>query len=204
MNISMRRLDVCLGLALLAFAMPGWSAGNAAAGKSKATACFACHGPEGKPAAGAFPALGGQHADYLLRQLRNFKSGARDNPIMKGQVANLADQDLQNLAAYFSSVSPRQGTAANAELVKQGERIYRGGNAKTGLAACMGCHEPNGAGIPARFPRVGGQLAAYTEQQLLAFKSGVRKSDGNIMTDVAARMAETEIKAAAEYMSGLH
>jgi cytochrome c553 len=192
-----------VGLTVLVLAFPTFAAGKAEAGKAKATVCAACHGKEGKPAGGAFPALAGQHGDYLLRQLRNFKSGARQNQIMQGQVASLSDQDMQNLAAYFSSLSPREGSASNADLVKQGERIYRGGNGKTGVAPCSGCHEPNGAGIPARFPRVSGQLAAYTEQQLKTFKDGTRKSDGNIMNDIAGRMTDAEIKAAAEYMSGL-
>jgi cytochrome c553 len=192
-----------IGLAILLFAGSAFAAGDVAAGKARATACAACHGPEGKPVAGVFPALAGQSADYLMRQLHNFKSGARQNDIMKAQAAGLSDRDIQNLAAYFSSLPPRDGAATDPARVKQGERIYRGGIAKNGVAACMSCHGPSGAGIPSRFPRVSGQLAGYAEQQLLAFKSGARKSDGNIMTDIAFRMSEGDIRAVADYMSGL-
>ncbi len=181
------------------------AAGNAAAGKAKAAACAACHGADGNGGADpTWPKLAGQDPDYLLKQLQDFKSGARKNPIMNGMAAPLSPQDIKDLAAYFASQKIKPGVARTAALAKVGGRVYRGGNAKTGVSACMSCHGPSGHGIPPRFPRVSGQNAAYTANQLLAFKSGQRSNDGDIMTRIAFRMTQKEIDAVSEYMAGLH
>jgi cytochrome c553 len=124
--------------------------------------------------------------------------------MMSPMAASLSNKDMEDLAAYFSSQELRPSTAKSKELVEKGERIYRGGNAKMGVSACMSCHGPSGHGIPPRFPKISGQHAAYTEKQLLAFRADKRKSDSDIMTRVAQRMTEAEIKAVSQYMAGLH
>jgi cytochrome c553 len=193
----------CLWLVLIA---PVQAAeGNVAVGKAKAGMCAACHGADGNGGADpSWPKLAGQIPEYLEKQLHDFKSGARKDPIMTGMAAPLSAADVKNLAAYFSSLKTKPGAAMSAELAKEGEKIYRGGNAKTGVSACMSCHGPSGQGIPPRFPKVSGQNAAYTEKQLLAFKAGTRTNDGDIMTRIAFRMSAQEIKAVAQYMAGLH
>jgi len=193
----------CLWLVLVA---PAQAAnGNIAAGKEKAVVCAGCHGADGNGGADPlWPKLAGQDASYLAKQLTDFKSGARKDPIMSGMAAPLSAADIKNLAASFASLKAKPGVAKNAELAMQGEKIYRGGNAKTGVSACMSCHGPSGHGIPPRFPKVSGQNAPYTQKQLLAFKAGTRTNDGDIMTRIAFRMSEQEIKAVSEYMAGLH
>ena len=123
---------------------------------------------------------------------------------MSAMAAALNTADLNNIAAYYASLPRKPSAARNAELVKQGEKLYRGGNAKTGVSACMSCHGPSGYGIPPRFPKVAGQSATYSVQQMLAFKAGTRANDDETMTRIAFRMSEQEIRAVAEYMSGLH
>ncbi len=180
--------------------------GNIAAGKAKSGMCAGCHGADGNGVASnlLWPKLAGQIPEYIAKQLTDFKSGARKDPIMSGMAATLSGADVKNVAAYFASLKIKPGVAKNAELAKEGEKIYRGGNAKTGVSACMSCHGPSGHGIPPRFPKVSGQNAAYTQKQLLAFKAGTRTNDGDIMTRIAFRMSEQEIKAVSEYMDGLH
>lgn len=193
----------CLWLVLVA---PVQAAnGTIAAGKEKAVVCAGCHGADGNGGADPlWPKLAGQDASYLAKQLTDFKSGARKDPIMSGMAAPLSAADTKNLAAYFASLKAKPGVAKNAELAMQGEKIYRGGNAKTGVSACMSCHGPSGHGIPPLFPKVSGQNVPYTQKQLLAFKAGTRSNDGGIMTTIAFRMSEQEIKAVSEYMAGLH
>lgn len=177
------------------------AAGDVAAGKAKSALCVACHGADGNSANPEWPKLAGQHPEYIAKQLKEFKSGTRQNALMAGIVAGLSEQDMVNLAAYFSSQKLKVVGASNLELAKQGERLYRAGNAKTQVSACMGCHGPAGKGIPPRFPRVSGQHATYTQTQLLAFKTGKRTDE--TMKAIASRMSESEIKAVAEYMSAL-
>lgn len=176
------------------------------AGRTKATqVCAACHGVDGNGGADpSWPKLAGQEQDYLVKQLGNFKSGERKNPIMAAIAAGLTEQDMRNVAAYYANLAIKPGAAASEELARSGEKIYRGGNAKTGVSACMSCHGPSGHGIPPHFPGVSGQYAAYTEKQLLAFKSSGRPSYNDMMTRIAFRMSEGEIKAVSEYMAGLH
>jgi len=179
--------------------------GNVAAGKEKAVVCAGCHGADGNGGADPlWPKLAGQDASYIAKQLSDLKSGARKDPIMTGMAAPLSATDVKNLAAYFASLKGKPGAASNAELAMEGGKIYRGGDAKTGVSACMSCHGPSGHGIPPRFPKVSGQNAPYTQKQLLAFKAGTRTNDGDIMTRIAFRMSEQEIKAVSEYMAGLH
>lgn len=190
-----------------AFAAPISAAdgGNVAAGKTKAAACAGCHGVDGNGGADpSWPKLAGQIPEYLVKQLSDFKSGVRKNPIMNGQAAPLSPQDMQDLAAYYAAQAIKPGVASSKELADHGSRLYRGGNAKFGVSACMSCHGPSGHGIPPRYPRVSGQTARYAEQQLLDFKAGRRTNDNDIMTRIAFRMSEAEIKAVSEYMAGLH
>ena len=180
------------------------AAGDAATGKAKANVCVACHGADGNSINPEWPKLAGQLPAYIVTQLQGFKQGLRQNPLMAPIAQALSEQDMLDLAAYFASQELKLTGATDAALAKQGERLYRGGNTQSQIAACMGCHGPAGHGIPPRFPRLSGQHAAYTKQQLLAFKAGKRISDGDIMTNIAFRMSEQEIDAVAEYISGLH
>ena len=181
------------------------AAGSAAAGKTKSAACAACHGVDGNSAAPNFPKLAGLDAKYTAKQLADFKSGARKDPLMTGMVAGLSRKDMDDLGAYYAIQKRSTGTAsASADSLKKAERLYRGGDAKNGISACMSCHGPAGSGIPPRFPAVSGQHATYSQKQLLDFKTGTRSNDGEIMTRIAFRMSEAEIKAVSEYMAGLH
>lgn len=167
--------------------------------------CAACHGIDGNSPLSANPSLAGQHPEYLLKQLTEFKSGARNNPVMTGMLANLSPDDLRNLATYYSSQTPKQMGARDKDLVAQGRKLYRGGNLSNGVAACAGCHSPNGAGIPAQYPRLASQHADYVAAQLKAFRAGDRANDPNqMMRSTAVKLTDKDIAALAEYISGLH
>jgi cytochrome c553 len=166
--------------------------------------CAACHGFDGNSFLAANPSLAGQHEEYLLKQLSEFKSGARSNPVMAGMVANLSADDMRNVAAYYASQTPKQIGAKDKDLVAQGRKLYRGGNAANGVAACSGCHSPNGAGIPAQYPRLASQHADYVATQLKAFRAGERANDpGQMMRSTAGKLSDKDIAALAEYISGL-
>jgi cytochrome c553 len=171
--------------------------------------CAACHGADGNSPIPANPALAAQHPEYVLKQLNNFKPrngkpAERVNPVMSSMVANLSGDDMANLAAYFAGQKARPVGASDPELVAQGSQIYRGGILSKSVAACSACHSPDGAGMPAQFPRLAGQHAEYVEAQLKAFRSGERANDPNrMMRAVAAKLSDGEIKAVAEYISGL-
>lgn len=166
--------------------------------------CAACHGTDGNSFLSANPNLAGQHSGYIVKQLKNYKSGDRKNPVMAGMVAALSDDDVKNVAAYFSSQAPKGGSAKDASSVELGRKVFRGGNVSTGVAACAGCHSPNGAGIPAQYPRLAGQHAEYTVTQLKAFRGNERSNDpNNMMRAVAARMTDKEIESVAQYIGGL-
>ena len=167
-----------------------------------AQVCAACHTADGSRGSPANPILAGQHPEYLAKQLHEFKSGKRNNVVMKGFAATLSDEDIRNVAAFYASKSAKPGFAKNKDGVKLGEKIYRGGIADKAVAACAGCHSPNGAGMPAQYPRVGGQHADYTEAQLVAFRSGAR-GNSEPMNIIAARMSDAEIKAVSDYLAGL-
>jgi len=187
------------------FPLAAMSAGNPEAGKSKAGLCAGCHGADGNGGADpTWPKLAGQAPEYLVAQLQRFKSGARDNPIMKGMAATLSEKDMQDVAAYYAAQPLKLGAAKDKALALRGQRIYRGGIQDTGVPACMSCHGPSGHGIPPRFPRLDAQNAAYVEKQLADFKAGRRTSTDPAMTTIAARLTDPDIKAISEYLSGLH
>lgn len=165
--------------------------------------CAACHGADGNSGIAANPKLSQQHPQYLMKQLQEFKSGKRNNAIMKGFATTLSDDDMRNIAYWVTSKPIKPGFAKDKELVALGERIYRGGIADRQIAACAGCHSPNGAGIPAQYPRLGGQHAEYVATQLTTFRDGIRKNSIQ-MTMVAAKLNDREIKAVADYIAGLH
>jgi cytochrome c553 len=164
--------------------------------------CVACHAADGNSTIAENPKLAQQHPEYLVKQLQEFKSGKRDNAVMKGFASALSDEDMRNIAFWLASQKAAPGFAQNKDTVRLGERIYRGGIADRQIAACAGCHSPNGAGIPAQYPRLAGQHAGYTEAQLKAFRDGVRHNNAQ-MTGVAAKMNDREIKAVADYIAGL-
>jgi cytochrome c553 len=165
--------------------------------------CAACHGPDGNSVLPIYPKLAQQHAEYLVKQLTEFKAGKRANPIMLGFASTLAEEDMKNIAYWISSKPSKQGFSKDKDLVTLGERIFRGGIADRQVPACAGCHSPNGAGIPAQYPRLAGQNADYAQAQLTAFRDGVRLNSLQ-MTQVAAKLNDREIKAVSDYIAGLH
>ncbi len=174
-----------------------------AKGEAKFTAvCAACHGADGNSAIPANPKLAQQHPQYLAKQLLEFKSGKRSNAVMKQFASDLSDDDMKNISAWLASKQTKPGFAKDKQLVALGERIYRGGIPDRQIAACAGCHSPNGAGIPAQYPRLGGQHADYTASQLAGFRDGARLNSVP-MAQVAAKMNDREIKAVADFIAGL-
>ena len=169
---------------------------------SFAGACAACHGADGNSGTPVNPILAQQHPQYLVKQLQEFKSGKRANAVMSGMAATLSDEDMKNVAYWLHSKAAKPGFAKDKELVALGERIYRGGIADRQVAACAGCHSPNGAGIPAQYPRLGGQHAEYLSAQLSGFRDGLRKNNLQ-MSQVAAKLNDREIKAVSDYIAGL-
>jgi cytochrome c553 len=210
MNAASLLSSLMSGLLVAALAAPAMAAEGAAPakadlakGQATATAvCGACHTYDGSRGSPANPILQGQHPEYLVKQLTEFKSGKRDNAIMKGFASGLSDEDMKNVAAFYAGKSAKPGFAKNKATVALGEKIYRGGIADRKVPACSGCHGPSGAGIPSQYPRLAGQHADYTEAQLLAFRGGVRKNNAQ-MTGVAAGMTEADIKAVSDYIAGL-
>lgn len=174
-----------------------------AAGEAKATqVCVACHAVDGSRGAPSFPILQGQHPEYLVKQLTEFKSGKRKNAVMLGFASGLSDADMRNVAAFFASKKAKEGFAANKDTVALGEKIFRGGIAAKSVPACAGCHSPNGAGIPAQYPRLSGQHGDYTKAQLTAFRQGDRTNSAQ-MTTISANLSDKEIAALSDYIAGL-
>ncbi len=201
----MKKLTLILSMTLaMASSQVLFAAGDPAAGKQKAATCAGCHGVDGNSSNPDWPKLAGQSAEYLVKQMKDFKSGERKDATMQPQVANLSEQDMEDIAAYFSSQKTKPGIA-DEKVVKLGETLYRGGDAGAGVAACMGCHAPNGVGNPAaKFPRLAGQHAKYTAKQLRAFRSGQRANDaGKMMRNLAKRLTDQEIEAVSQYIAGL-
>jgi cytochrome c553 len=195
---------VCALHVPVALAQPAAKADPAQAQAIVSKSCVACHATDGNSPSPANPVLAGQHADYIAKQLANYKSGARKSAVMMTMVPTLSPQDMKNLGAYFEGQKPKARAARDPELVKLGQQIYRGGVSAKGIAACTSCHGPNGAGVPAQYPRVAGQYAEYTSAQLQAFRSGERANDPNqMMRMIAAKLSDQEIKALSEYMAGL-
>ena len=194
-------------------AKPDAAKGQAIAGLT----CAACHAADGNSQISANPKLAGQFYEYLHKQLVNFKpQGAkkaeRDNAVMAGMVAPLSPADMKDVAAYYASQKLKPAAAKDKDLAALGQKIYRGGNAATGVAACAGCHGPAGAGMPAQYPRIAGQFPEYVEAQLKAFRAGAtdprgagaRANDPNgMMRGVVTRMSDREIQAVSDYVAGL-
>ena len=164
--------------------------------------CSACHGTDGNSAITLNPKLAGQQPEYLLKQLNNFKEGKRANAVMAGMVANLTADDMKALAKYYASQKQTLGKAKSNGAGSLGEKIYRGGIAATGVPACAACHGANGAGIPKQYPRMAGQHADYTLQQLRTLRTGERANAPMMMT-IAAKMTDAEMQAVADYLQGL-
>jgi cytochrome c553 len=211
-SIIARTLQTALVAPALAFALatPLMAAEPAAPakpdlakGQATAQTCAACHAADGTRGIPTNPILQGQHAEYLVKQLTEFKAGKRQNPIMQGMAAMLSEEDMRNVAAFYASKQAEAGASTDKELVLLGEKIYRGGIAERNIPACAGCHSPSGAGIPAQYPRLAGQHVDYTTTQLNAFRAGTRANSAQ-MTGVAAKMNDREIKAVADYVAGLH
>ena len=173
-----------------------------AKGQQLAVACGACHTQDGSRGIPANPILQGQHAEYIVKQLTEFKAGKRKNAMMNGMAAPLSDDDMKHIAAFYSGKQAKPGFAKNKDTVLLGEQIYRGGITARQVPACAGCHSPNGAGIPAQYPRIAGQHSDYAEAQLLAFRSGARANSPQMMT-IAGKLNDREIKAVADYVNGL-
>ena len=164
--------------------------------------CAACHGADGNSAVAAYPKLSQQHPEYLVKQLQEYKSGKRKNAIMQGFASALSEDDMRNIAWWAASKKSKPGFAKDKVLVLTGERIYRGGVSDRQIPACAGCHSPNGAGIPAQYPRLAGQQSEYVATQLTNFREGVRMNSQQ-MNQVAAKLNDREIRALADYIAGL-
>lgn len=173
-----------------------------ARGEQVAATCLACHTADGSRGAPANPILQGQHPEYLVKQLSEFKAGKRKNAIMQGMVAGLSEADMKNVAAFYAGKTAKPGFAKNKDTIALGEAIYRGGIMAKGVPACSGCHSPSGAGIPAQYPRVAAQHADYSTAQLNGFRSGARGNSAQ-MSAIAAKMNDREIQAVADYVAGL-
>jgi cytochrome c553 len=173
-----------------------------AKGQVTAATCMACHAADGTRGLPTFPNLQGQHADYIVKQLTEFKAGKRMNPIMMGMAAPLSPEDMRNVAAFYAAKPAVAGESTSKETIAQGQAIYRGGIPAKKVPACAGCHSPNGAGIPAQYPRLGGQHVEYTTAQLNTFRSGERANSLQ-MTAIASKLSDAEIKAVSDYIAGL-
>lgn len=191
-------------VAVLGWSAPALAAGSKEAGQAKAATCSACHGMDGNSVNPEWPTIAGQHETYILTQLEAFKAGSRQNPLMSPMAMILSDEDMADLAAYFSSQAARGGETEPSRL-KLGQRVYRSGKPEAAVMACAGCHGPAGRGnAPASYPSIQGQHATYVAAQLRAYKSGTRSSDPNqMMRNVAATLSEDEIDAVASYVQGL-
>lgn len=193
------------GVLLLLLPLSLVAQGDPDAGKGKTATCTACHGAEGISMTPVWPNLAGQHAEYTIKQLHDFKDQNRTDPQMAPMAMTLSDQDIQDLGAYYAALPP-PGGEASPETVADGEKIYRAGNNRTGLPACTACHGPNGKGNPAAvYPSLTGQHADYTAKALKDYKSETRNNDkNNIMRIIAGKMTNEEITAVANYIQGLH
>ncbi|MCV6613808.1 MAG: cytochrome c4 [Cellvibrionaceae bacterium] len=207
-----------VSIAALATAPAAIAAGDAAAGEGKTLVCAACHGQDGNSAVATFPKLANLGEKYLLKQMQDIKSGARNVPEMTGMLVAMNDQDLADIAAFYSAKAMQLAGAKKIDIQLQsglnsedpialGAKVYRAGNNAAGTPACSGCHSPRGQGnAPAGYPRLSGQHADYIEKQLKAFRNGDRTNDGDtkIMRGVAQYMTDAEIKAVANYIAGLN
>lgn len=186
--------------------------GDVEAGKAKSATCAACHGVDGNSAIPMNPHLAGQHAKYLVKQLREFKLASatggeegRNNAVMNGMAAALSEQDMLDLAAYFESQTPNEG-ATPEDVIEAGAALYQGGDTERGITACIACHGPRGNGMGlAAFPDISGQFPEYIKTQLEMFRSGERNNDPNgMMRDIAKKLTDKDIQILSDYLSGLH
>ncbi len=191
-----------LAVSALSAQAEGAAKPDLAKGEASFATCAACHGADGNSTVPAQPKLAQQHPQYIVKQLQEFKSGKRKNPVMQGFASTLSEDDMRNIAYWVTTKAGKPGFAKDKELVSLGEQIFRGGIADRKIAACAGCHSPNGAGIPAQYPRLSGQHADYTVTQLTDFREG-RRQNSLPMMNVAAKMNDREIRAVADYIAGL-
>ncbi|MEQ8231189.1 MAG: c-type cytochrome [Gammaproteobacteria bacterium] len=200
----MPQRNLFLFMALLCLTL--LSVGAQADGQAKTAACAACHGPDGNSVNPIWPNLAGQHAPYIVAQLQAFKSGARNNPSMSPMAANLSEDDMAEIGAWYAAQAIKVGTLADDVDVEAAARLYRGGDAERGIPACMACHGPSGAGNgPARYPALRGQHAEYTALQLKAYRDGSRATDAaSMMRDIASRLTDEDIALLSAYVSALH
>ncbi|EAQ33335.1 MULTISPECIES: c-type cytochrome [Idiomarina] len=208
----MKKFAIILGLFISSTSVAMAQQGDVEAGKQKSQVCAACHGPNGVSPSDMYPNLAGQHPKYIYKQLMDFKTASetggeqgRNNAIMMGQVANLSEQDMKDLAAYFAAQDPAKGDTPE-DLIAKGSDLFRRGNPETNIPSCAGCHGPRGNGMGlAAFPDISGQHPAYVISQLENFRSGKRANDPNgMMRGVAAKMTDEEMKLLAEYLHGLY
>lgn len=203
----LKNVLLLLGSLLLVVSATANAEGDAAAGQAKSVTCTACHGADGNGVTGLplQPRLAGQHVEYLVKQVQDYKSGTRENAIMAPMVAALSDEDINDVSAYYAGLQGVTGES-NPDRWDVGQRLYRAGDMEKGLAACMACHGPSGKGNPAaNYPSLTGQYAEYTAAQLKAFKSEQRANDlGGVMRNIAAKMTNEEMEAVADYIEGLH
>ncbi|MGB0986126.1 MAG: c-type cytochrome [Pseudoalteromonas spongiae] len=178
--------------------------GDVEAGKALAATCTACHGADGNAIVPMYPKIAGQHEGYIAKQLAEFKSGVRNDPVMAGMVASLSEDDIKNLAAYFASQTTSK-SAKSDTVNQQGYQLYFGGDAKRGITACAACHSPSGEGMQhAKFPSLANQNAAYIKAQLEKFRSGARANDTNgMMQNIAVKLSDDDIASLTEYISSL-
>ncbi|CCQ12655.1 Cytochrome c4 [Pseudoalteromonas luteoviolacea B = ATCC 29581] len=186
--------------------------GNAEAGKAKSATCAACHGPDGNAPVTMYPKIAGQHADYIYKQLQEFKLGmtsggkeGRMDPVMSGMAMPLSDEDMRDLAAYFASLNMSAGSTPE-EVVAVGSQLYKAGDAERGIPSCAACHGPRGNGTSlAKFPKISFQHPEYIKAQLLKFRDGTRANDMNgMMRDVAKKLTDKDIEVLSKYLGGLH
>ena len=210
-RLVMKKLSllVCLTLSLSLSVM---AKGNPDAGKARSAVCGACHGSDGNSMIPMNPKIAGQHPDYLVKQLKDFKLAAttggeegRNNAVMNGMAAPLSEQDMEDLSAYFASQQETPGETPE-DYVESGQALYRGGDYERGIPSCSACHGPDGNGMGlAGFPNISGQHVDYTALQLKNFRSGQRHNDMNgMMRDIASKLTDEDIEVLSNYLAGLH
>ncbi|MDJ0908882.1 MAG: c-type cytochrome [Woeseiaceae bacterium] len=204
---SISMLGTFLALAAAPAAAQSLVEGDAAAGQAKSTVCAACHGNEGNSVNPLWPNVAGQHATYTVQTLKAFQEGARQNALMSNQAMMLSDEDINNLAVYYENLPAAAQSVSNPDTFARGERLYRGGDSESGVAACIACHGPAGLGnAAAGYPALNGQHAAYTVKQLQDYASGARQTYGanEVMNAISARLSQEDMEALASYIQGLH
>lgn len=208
----MRKIALSLTLLFGLISSAGAVTGDAEAGKTKSVTCAACHGADGNSVLAMYPKIAGQHSDYIYKQLKEFKLGmetggkeGRYDVAMSGMAMPLSDQDMKDLAVYFSNQTTKSGTTPE-NVVEEGQALYRGGDMERGIAACQACHGPRGVGQSlAGFPKVAFQHPDYIKGQLEKFRSGERKNDKNgMMQDIAVKLTDKDIEILSKYLAGLH